>query len=57
MAHVALIFDCGWCVVLLMRYLGIVWGPGYPHQQVGVRLGEFVLLLNGEVNRPLAQAL
>ena len=18
-----------------MRYLGIVWGPGYPHEQVG----------------------
>ena len=22
----------GWCVVLLMRYLGIVWGPGYPRE-------------------------
>ena len=25
----------GWCVVLLMRYLGIVWHPGYPREQVG----------------------
>ena len=25
----------GWCVVLLIRYLGIVWGPGYPREQVG----------------------
>ena len=25
----------GWCVVLLKRYLGIVWGPGYPREQVG----------------------
>jgi hypothetical protein len=24
-----------WSVVLLMRYLGIVWGPGYPREQVG----------------------
>ena len=24
----------GWCVVLLMRYLGIVWGQGYPREQV-----------------------
>ena len=22
----------GWCVVLLMRHLGIVWGPGYPRE-------------------------
>ena len=21
--------------ILLMRYLGIVWGPGYPREQVG----------------------
>ena len=29
------ILALGWCVVLLMRYLGIVWGPGYPREQVG----------------------
>ena len=34
----AQLFDCGWCVVLLMRYLGIVWGPGYPREQVGAVL-------------------
>ena len=22
-------------LVLLMRYLGLVWGPGYPREQVG----------------------
>ena len=25
----------GRCFVLLMRYLSIVWGPGYPREQVG----------------------
>ena len=29
------IFGHRWCVVLLKRYLGIVWGPGYPREQVG----------------------
>ena len=29
---------CGWCVVLLMRYLGILWGLGYPSEQVGAVL-------------------
>ena len=40
--HLCSTYDCsvglwlvGWCVVLLMRYLGIVWGPGYPREQVG----------------------
>jgi hypothetical protein len=28
-------YGLGWCVVLLMRYLGIVWGTGYPREQVG----------------------
>ena len=32
------VFDCGWCVVLLMRYLGVVWGPGYPRKHVGAVL-------------------
>ena len=26
---------CRLWVVLLMRYLGIVWGPRYPREQVG----------------------
>ena len=30
--------DCGWYDVLLMRYSGIVWGPGYPREQVGAVL-------------------
>ena len=30
--------ECGWCIVLLMRYLGIVWGPGYPREHVGAVL-------------------
>ena len=32
-----IIFDLALCncVVLLMRYLGIVKGPGYPREQVG----------------------
>ena len=29
------LFHCGWCVVALMRYLGIVWGCGYPRERVG----------------------
>ena len=24
----------------MMRYLGIVWGPGYPREQVGWRAGN-----------------
>ena len=31
-----------WCVVLLMRYLGIVWGQGYPREQVGAVLAPSV---------------
>ena len=30
----------GWCVVLLMRYLGIVWGPGYPREGCIPHRGE-----------------
>ena len=40
--HLCSTYDCSvglwlvgwWCVVLLKRYLGIVWGPGYPHEVV-----------------------
>ena len=37
--HLCSTYDCsvglwlvGWCVVLLMRYLGIVWSQGYPRE-------------------------
>jgi hypothetical protein len=37
-------FDCGWFVVLLMRYLGIGWGLGYPREQVGAVLPSLVFI-------------
>ena len=28
------LINSGWCVMLLMRHLGIDWGLGYPREQV-----------------------
>ena len=32
--HTTWCAEVWWCVVLLMRCLGIVWGPGYPREHV-----------------------
>jgi len=31
-----IVIVASWCVVLMRRYLGIVWGPWYPREQVGL---------------------